>query len=207
MLDPDTSSKSVIPEWCCIIQLSQDAEAKQSYARALAACKKSLRLAPDNCFSLCNEGYTLRSLGDFQTKLTRYARARKSYAQAIAACEKALRLAPNYADCHDTKGLVLKSLGDLQVQCAKDMEGVQSYTQAITAHEEALRCAPNFVDAHANKGSALSSPGELYTRLAARSFQTALEEFSRALEIAPNDKRIHDLRDQMQEKTNKLGLP
>ena len=109
--------------------LKQSGRASES----LAACQKSVQLAPQDVESHNNLGNSLKDLG-------RLDEAEASYTQAIV-------LKPDYALAHSNLGITLNELGRLH-------EAEASLTQAITLK-------PDYAKAHFNLGNTLHELGKL----------------------------------------------
>ncbi len=80
----------------------------------------------------------------------------------------------------------------------------------MTAFDDALRVAPDLAMAHTNKGIALVRLGELQAEMSNDTYsidclEKSLVEFSRSLEIAPNDGQVKALRDAVQERLYELN--
>lgn len=81
--------------------------------------------------------------------------------------------------------------------------------EAIASCNQALNRAPDHIYAHNNKGLALQSLGNLQAGLsqqeeAIKNYEAALAEFNRSLEIAPDDEKVRNIRDELQELLDSL---
>ncbi|MEL6223296.1 MAG: hypothetical protein AAFR31_11715 [Cyanobacteria bacterium J06627_8] len=161
-----------------------------------------------------HRGWISQSEGSYFQQLARYGEAEQEFREAITAYDAALQRAPDYIYALNNKGLALKSLADLQASLSHHEAAMQSYGAAITAYDAALQRAPDDIQILNNKGLALQSLADLQASLSQdQDFQrdievilrSALEAFSRSLELAPNDDFIHKQRNELQERLSNLG--
>jgi tetratricopeptide (TPR) repeat protein len=180
-----------------------------SYLEAIAIYNYVLTLASDDITTLNNKGIALSSLGTLQAQEAEHSQALQLYSEAIAAYNQALTLAPAYIPALNNKGVALKSLGDLQTRLAPPF-ALLSYSEAISAYNSVLTFAPDDVNALNNKGLALVYLGDLQVGLeqyedALKNWQAAFAVFSCSLKIAPDNQRIRNYRDRLQENLDYLA--
>lgn len=198
------------------LQAQHECEAaKKYYLEAIKvynyALNSALLIAPDDIVVLNNKGVALLRLGDLHAQLSEFEAAKQYYSEAITALNSALQPAPNFLMALNDKGLALLRLGDLHAKLSEFEAAQHNYSEALTALNLALIIAPDSILALKYKGLALVGLGILQAaklsepQEALKNWQEALEMWNRCLAIAPNDDRLRNTRDALQEFLHNLG--
>jgi superkiller protein 3 len=163
-------------------------EAALAFEAAVAACRETIRLKPEDVGAHSLLGLALSEQGKLE--------------EAIAALREAIRLQPNSATAHNNLGRALQAQGKLPEASAEfrtairlrpndawahnflglALRGQGKLDEAIAAYRTAIRLKPDHAIAHNNLGWALTKQGKL---------EEAIAEFGTAIRIKPDFDLAH----------------